>query len=487
MKAKKFIVALSVLAAAALSASAVGCNLTGSPNNNGADTGDNGGTGTNEDGGNTSVVEMTFDDLVQNRQTAAKEFFETYLRSTLTQGQETQAESWYLTAADDGLKVASAAMSYIYNVDDTTRALQIAQVDFSPISAQDVADGDVTDISVTNSSTETIFEFDAKENYNNQDVAAALYSATVTTSPVKLYAENQTETNLRSFDLLKLSDNAITVTNITVTKGDGSKDTLLENLSNRAKYTYRTASTTTLDGVKINELTYALEDLGGDDTQEEPENPDLPIEDDEEEQHEATAAEIIQALDENCKAGVLNAYDPFGVNENYVKDGQWFVTQNEDGKITKAEYLFRYQKTEKDSYFIVSTVEFDTPLDINNINNATIQNATYTKTFSTANYNPTIQADNADFTNAMCDKIFGEKTNAMRFIVNKGYSVDSVLKSEANGFILIEVSDNEIKQTQISIKESSSNEEYVAKLDDQSNYRIVTSSEYTISGEKLEA
>lgn len=485
MKAKKFIIALSIIAAATLSASAVGCNLIGSSDNNGTNTG----TGTDEDGGDTPVIEMTFDDLVQAHKNSAKEFFETHLRSTLSQGKETQAESWYLNkAADDEHKVASATMSYIYTVDDTTRALQVVQTNFSPISAQDIADGDVTEISFMNSISETIFEFDAKENYNNQDVTTALYSVARTTSSLKLYSEAEADDVDRIFNIVNVSDNAISITNVNVTKGDESKETLLKNLTNPAEYGYRTTSTTLLEGVKINESTYALENLGGDDTQEEPENPDLPIEDDsEEEQHEATAAEIIQALDENCLEGVLNAFDPFGVNENYVKDGQWFITQNEDGQITKAEYLFKYQTSETNAYYSVISVEFKSPIDIKNISKEDVENASYTECICTNYFNPNPTTQNQELANAMCDKLFGEKTNAMRFIVNKGYSVDSVLESEVNDFILIEISDSEIKQTQISIKESSSYEEYVSKLDNQSNYRIVTSSEYTISGEKVEA
>lgn len=167
MKKNKLFAVCLVSFAVIFGGTFAGCNFGGESGNTGGNGGGNSSGNGKDD--NTPKVEMTFNDLVKNHQTVAREFYENYLKSTLTAGRETKSESWYLNkSADDDKKVSSASMSFIYNVDDTTRALQVSRISFSPVSAQDIADSKVSEVNITDYSSNEVFRFDAKDNYSNK-------------------------------------------------------------------------------------------------------------------------------------------------------------------------------------------------------------------------------------------------------------------------------------------------------------------------------
>lgn len=224
-------------------------------------------------------------------------------------------------------------------------------------------------------------------------------------------------------------------------------------------------------------------------------NPDDPVEQDPPEQQDppvkddalVTNANIIKFLDENCKEKIVTLNpNPTLTDISCVNNDQWYITKNADGKIISAEYGYEYIYGESSGgYYMVNKVEFAEPVDLKKFNSVNLKNVSYTECFRTNKYNPTIQTENADLTNAICDKLFGEKTGATRFIIIGNVSVDATLQSVANEFTIIEISNNTIKQKTLSIKESSSNDEYLSKLNNPSDYRIVSSKEYKLTGEKL--
>lgn len=438
-------------------------------------------------------TEMTYDDLAYNHRSAAKRFCKNFVQAQILEEMNVnqadvkeESVSWYLDGSDK--QVTSVTMSFIYNVDENNRTLAVATAELNtPISAQDINDGKITSVNAQ-VSYNAVFTFNAKDNYNNQDITNALYNATKTTSSVKLYSEAEANAIDRVFNIINIKDEEITITNVNVTKGDESKETLLKNLTNRAEYGYRTTSTTTLEGIKLSDISYTLENLGGGEAQQPddpteqdpPEQQDPPVEDD----APVTNADIIKFLDDNCREKIVTLNSIFN-NPTCVSDGQWFISKDSQENICEAQYFYKYTAKENIAYYMVNKVEFTNAISLKNFNKADLNNVNYSQCFRSEKYDPTIQAENADLTNAICDKLFGEKTDATRFIINQGYSVDPVLKSEANVFTIIEITDYGIRQCSVVIKESLSNEGYISKLDNKSNYRIDQSKEYNISGEKL--
>lgn len=463
-KIKSFII---VTACAFIAASFCGCSNSGKDNK-----------GDTESEQPKPEKDITFNELVTDNLSTAKSFFKNLIKPQIVEQKVVKAESWYIADKDNDNKVDLATLSYIYSAGETSRVLEIATAKFNTqVSAQDIKDNKVTSVSLEISRNQ-IFTFDAKDNYNNQDITSALYTATKVTSSLRLYSEAEANNIDRIFNIVEMSDDQISITNLNVTKGDESKDTLLKNLANRNEYGFRETATTSIEGVKINELAYTLENINGSEIVDpnpgkDPEKPG---------DQEATAAEIIQALDENCKEKITTLDSIFN-DTNCVSEGQWYRTKDNSGKIIEAQYRYKYIARENIAYYMVNKVEFNSPIDLKNINQETLKNANFSQCFCSEKYNPTTQ--DKDFADKMCNKIFGEKTGATRFITIGVERTDDILKASAVPFTVIEITDGMISQCTVIIKKSNSNDEYVSKLNDQSNYRTTSSSNYTISGEKL--
>lgn len=459
-KIKSFII---VTACAFIAASFCGCSNSGKDNK-----------GDTESEQPKPEKDITFNELVTDNLSTAKSFFKNLIKPQIVEQKVVKAESWYIADKDNDNKVDLATLSYIYSAGETSRVLEIATAKFNTqVSAQDIKDNKVTSVSLEISRNQ-IFTFDAKDNYNNQDITSALYTAAKTTSSLRLYSEAEANNVDRIFNIVEMSDDQISITNLNVTKGDESKETLLKNLANQNEYGYREKATTTIEGVKLNDMSYTLENLGGSEIVDP--NPEKPGD------QEATAAEIIKALDENCREKIVTL-DVLDNDINNVKDGQWFVTKNEDGKVTEAQYLYRYQIREDLSYYIVNKVEFSNPVDIKTASKENFSNANYQQCFYTSSYNPTIQAENTKLTNAICDVTFGQNTGATRFIIRKTPGHDTTLKETAR-FSVIELKDGKISQCDIAIKDGT-DAELITKLNNSANYKISSREEYQISGEKL--
>ena len=158
-----------------------------------------------------------------------------------------------------------------------------------------------------------------------------------------------------------------------------------------------------------------------------------------------------------------------------VKDVIWYVTK--DGKnITGANLLFTYQIDANRLVPHLDNIIFNEPLTQKSI----IENKTVTSTISKLYSNiifDTIQAEHTDLTNAICDKLFGEKTNAARFIIDEGHnSVDPKLGT-ASRFTVIEVTDKGIKEQRIHISYASTDSGLITNLADSTKYYLPTNIE----------
>ncbi len=201
-----------------------------------------------------------------------------------------------------------------------------------------------------------------------------------------------------------------------------------------------------------------------------------------------TNAQVLEFLNDNVlmEAAKKFAKDNFFTfNENSVKNAMWYITKN--GKnITSANLLFNYVVNENAERVNLYKIDFASSLTPKNMQDKEIGTLIYTNIYSNV-YDPTIQSEHTDLTNAICDKLFGAKQNATRFIIDEGHnSVDPKLGSSAL-FTVIEISDKAIKNNSIAISDESSDNKLIENLNDTIKYYTYGEEKnVAITGEKLE-
>ena len=200
-----------------------------------------------------------------------------------------------------------------------------------------------------------------------------------------------------------------------------------------------------------------------------------------------TNAQVLKFLNDNVLLNAAKSCLPsyVQVDKSTVSNAIWYVIKD-DKNLSGANLVFTCDISQIDSYRILCKIEFVTPIRIQNIHSNEIETPTYTRLYRNA-INPTIQAEHTDLTNAICDKLFGEKTNAARFIIDEGHnSVDPKLGSSAL-FTVIEISDKAIKNNSIAISDESSDNKLIENLNDTTKYYTYGEEKnVAITGEKLE-
>ncbi len=423
--------------------------------------------------GNTGETgqSITFAEFMQKHSDKAVEFVRDEVEPLAVSDRTVQNESWSIKAnADDEL--TDVTIVYTYNVDDTKRAVEIANVKLNtPIDLDNIVDGNVD---LTNNGFKidrtTAFEFDAKENYDNQNILNAIYDTlNNSATTVKVFKEVESSNpRYRSFDFIRISNDKVLVSNITASVGDGTIENLLYAIGDSAYSTISTKSTTTLDGTNIYSTSYALENLGG--TTIDPEKP-------------TTDTDVVKALNDNCKEAVVKKCRGLnGYEMNKAEQGTWYVSKDADGNITQAEYAFNYTTANDSNVYYVGKVVFNSPVSVKDLQDGKLGNATYAKTYS-FNYDPEIQTTRADLTNAICETLFGINDDATRVIVDKGFATDSTL-GEIRRFTVMEITDKGVQEASIDIKNSSSDNGYISKLEDEKNYEVTNTNSYKFEGQK---
>ncbi|MDE5667519.1 MAG: hypothetical protein K2I29_04700, partial [Clostridia bacterium] len=200
-----------------------------------------------------------------------------------------------------------------------------------------------------------------------------------------------------------------------------------------------------------------------------PEEPDDPV--------IVTHAEIIAALDENCIAGIVNATRVGGLKQDkqFIVDGTWYLTKDNNSKITKAEYAYIYQKSNTSAYYVITEVNFETATSLKDIKDANF-NATYNNVYKNANYNPTIQDSYAELTQVICNKAFGESDTATRYIIDTGSGIEN------HSFTVIQIENGNVKEANVCILSTSN---FLENFKNGNHSNIISGKTYNLSGEKL--
>ena len=163
-------------------------------------------------------------------------------------------------------------------------------------------------------------------------------------------------------------------------------------------------------------------------------------------------------------------------NENYY-------INEKDGKIVSVDYTFNYKQTSTSNYFIANTITFNTPITREDLKNGNISKAKF-ETKYIVNYNPTIQEKNKSLTNAIFTALGIEDTGATRILVEKSKGgVGDADFGQYNSYKVVEISDNEIKEYDVTVKYS----ENIIEQIQQGNIRKDSEKSTLTEGDKLTA
>ncbi len=199
-----------------------------------------------------------------------------------------------------------------------------------------------------------------------------------------------------------------------------------------------------------------------------------------------TNAQVLKFLNDNV---LLNAAknclnSSWEVNNENVINPTWYITK--DGKnITGANLVFTYIRRDTAHYQTLCNIDFAKPLTIQNIRNNEIRISTFSLIYTKA-INPTIQEQHTDLTNAICDKLFGEKTNAARYIIENARTDINPQYGDAVSFTVIEIIDIYVKEKSLTISDDGDDIKLIENINNSKYYTYGEEKNVAITGEKLE-
>lgn len=421
------------------------------------------------------VNKLTFAEFIENFKAETQAFVSSYIEPNVIKDKTVLSREYYVntnsTSALDTVNII-----YTYKTSDTERSVEIAHVTFEPISLEDFVAGNFyLSESDLNIESTTVFEFDAKDNYNRQSLANALYStAGKGSSVVKLFTETTSSVRgYKFFNILTKEDNVKNIVTVVVKADDGTDETLITNLANPNKYeVVKTVTSYEVGGANVLTQEYELEDF------KDGPGPELPGEE------TITDAQVKKALDQNFAEGVIKrALIGLQINQENIANDEWFISTNGDGNIAKAEYKLDYTRGSNTAYIIIGSVEFSSPVSRQDLVEGKVSNATY-KSEYVLNYNPAIQEARSELTEAILKTCLGELTDgSIRIIIDQGYQIDNLLK-EAHQFTVAEITNEGVQQFIITIKDAKNDAGYISQLQN-SNYHIDYEKSYKLTGIRL--
>ncbi len=433
------------------------------------------------------VPEITYAELLQNHKDKVVDFFETFVKPQAVGEVQLVAggESWRIADTNGDDKIDFAQMTFVGKTGDDTRAVQVADVTFNtPVTAQDVVDEAVSSVDVTVLRKDA-FTFNARENFEHSKVGSALSQIAKAddSDTIVVFQETVGEySDERAFNVFVNDGNGYKTVTVYVSKGDGSEEALLKNLSDPTEYTTgldKHETSYTGDTIYVG-AAYQLENLGTVTPDPDPDVPPDPIVD------EVKNSELIASLTTNCQQSLVEkCLIGITIDANNITDSQWYVNKDSEGNITSAQYTGVYNQTATSTWYVSGTATFSSPISAKDLKDGNLGNVTYSRNYR-FNYNASIQAEHQELTDAICDKLLGEIEGAIRYIKLGGKGTDSTLGYITSQFTVIQIVNGQIQETSVSIKDSKNDAEFIQNLN-ASNYNELGKESYQINGDILVA
>lgn len=217
-----------------------------------------------------------------------------------------------------------------------------------------------------------------------------------------------------------------------------------------------------------------------------PEEPEIPPVDPggDEKPAEITNSEIISVLNNKYVQGIYDKCLPgLTVTEDKVSNQTWYLIKDADGNITGAEFSFNFERTKTSHYYNLGRVDFSNKITAKDLIDGNIGDATYLNEYR-VNYKPSIQIENKELKDTICDKLFGEDSSAERYIVDMGSTLDNTGLGNSRNYKVVQITNTGLQEKTVTIKDDANG--YLKNFTD-GNYREFGSkTEIEFSGNKLE-
>lgn len=186
-------------------------------------------------------------------------FFEKNFADKVFGDKTVYAQTAYADEENDALK--GITVVYTYEITEVFRAVELAQLSFEPIAVADIISGSAAAPQSELTRT-TVFEFDAKDNYNRQDVADAIYAVYKKTSDIKLFNQSESgQRDLTRLQILEEKDNKYTIYQMDVLEGETDEALIFNIHTPEVVFNKKTISSTTIVGTIFYEKNYSYEKL----------------------------------------------------------------------------------------------------------------------------------------------------------------------------------------------------------------------------------
>ncbi len=186
-------------------------------------------------------------------------FFEKNFADKVFGDKTVYAQTAYADEENDALK--GITVVYTYEITEVFRAVELAQLSFEPIAVADIISGSAAAPQSELTCT-TVFEFDAKDNYNRQDVADAVYAVYKKTSDIKLFNQSESgQRDLTRLQILEEKDNKYTIYQMDVLEGETDEALIFNIHTPEVVFNKKTISSTTIVGTIFYEKNYSYEKL----------------------------------------------------------------------------------------------------------------------------------------------------------------------------------------------------------------------------------
>ncbi len=414
---------------------------------------------------------VTFDEFINDYKEDGVTFFNRYVKPEITKNSTENYESLNFTAnIDDQLDHASYA--YIEKTGDTSRKFNIVNVSFSnPIELEDIvkdADSNEKTLNVVPIIERTYsFDYDAKVNATKTELKNAVnskfsgyYSTDYEKGVSRIYKESTNEENIREMSTLQInSDNTVNVFTLRVKDDSGSDADMINCLNDAGLFeqNHRRHLNTSyqLNGDNIMTAPYKLEEYkedGGHGSE------DVYVKD---------MADLLQNYSSEVQQGLQGVKEKLGqeikshligFNASKIIDSKWDFVCDEDGNISKINYIINHPNSDK-TIFIVSSATPSSPINIKDLNAKNIKDqiidatndATYKYEYD-FNFTQQNQTQYQDLAKAVFEKVGMADENATYLISDLSYTTDTELK-EVQDVTFVQITKNGIKEVTARIKD----------------------------------
>lgn len=425
------------------------------------------------------VYSITFEEFMSEHSDKALAFANQYVKTDLLDNKTPLSQTWGFHANEEE-ELDSVSLTYTYASSATERVVEVANATLTdPIDLDYIVEGNIPKtVLKTQVTRETAFVFDAKENYMNSDLASAITKFVAGEGKITYFTEEVSDKiNVRKFKIAEETSSAVNVYSLDVV--GNSDQEIITNLSVSYNHAISQQATYPLgdkESVTISTETYAVEEFA-------PENVAEAIKDYKQEILNALETHLLETAG---KKGYGRTFDA-----NNLVDVTWDLGTGET--ISEIKMISYYSKSETSKAYNVSTIKFETPINANsltknNIDSIIAQAKCTAETNFTFQYDPTIQGTRDDLVNAIFEAYGMTKEcpeGSVRYFADQGVSVDTTLESEVKIFKVVEIAEDGAKEFSIFIKASSNDEELIAKLESEENFRVYEEKSCSMEGIKI--